>query len=99
MLREVEPSRREQAQAPRLWRRGGARGRGFARGVDPAPPRPPLCKPALGIGGGTPYSATAIFFLKVLLEMMILSDGLKVYRTLKCNYAMLCIYFRVVTDD
>lgn len=84
MLRKAEPSLRElaQAQAPRLWRRGGSRGRGLPRGVDPAPPRPPPCKPALGVGGGTPYSATAIFFLKVLVEVMTLSDGRNVFRIL-----------------
>ena len=80
MLLKVEPSLRELAQAPRLWRRGGPRGRGLPRGVHPAPPQPPQCKPVLGVGGGTRYFATAIFFLKVLIEVTTLSDGLNVYR-------------------
>lgn len=81
VLLEVEPSLRELAQAPRLWRRSGLGGRGLPRGVHPAPPRRPVCKPVLRVGGGAPYSATAIFFLKVLMEVSTLSFGLNVYRT------------------
>lgn len=36
----------------------------------------------LGVGGSTPYSATAIFFLTFLIEALALSDGLNVYCTI-----------------
>lgn len=57
---------------------GGASHVASARQGSPASP----VQLVLGLGGSTPYSFTAIFFLKLLMEVMTLSDGLKVYCTI-----------------
>lgn len=81
MLDEAEPCRRLHSCS---WRQGGPRGRELPwRRPGPAP-CPPLCKLVLRVGGRAPLlPATAIFSLKVLREVMTLTDVLlNVYCTM-----------------
>ena len=71
------------ADTPALGGRAG-RGAGPPTWRRPGPaPGPPMFKLVLRVGGRAPYSATAIFSLKVLREVMTLTDVLlNVYCTM-----------------
>lgn len=80
MLRKVGRGRRAGAGAWAL-EAGRPEGAGPPTWRRPGPTPAPPCKLALRVGGGTPYSATAIF-LKGLMEVVAVSDGRNVTRTL-----------------